>query len=271
MKKISIFVLVVICIATNSLVAQKYSVSISGGFGLPFSKEKIDNGDYSIRAHDIEVSFGKGTKGFVKFDYAIQKYVSLNIALGYHYGSSYINPSEDYWYWDADTAGVQHNIENTTTRWNHNTQFQLIPGIKISSIGRVKCYLNAGFVLGFGGKMNVTYNSTDHVWKYPGTNYYFNIVNETKYTKGITMGAAFGLGADVLIAKDFYFFVEVSLVKMEWSRANVETIETINSVPVANNTSTKQFTNKPFSSINLLGGVRWAFGKKAVNVAAPTI
>jgi hypothetical protein len=287
------FLLFILIFLSGNIFGQKYSIGISGGYGFGIQRDTMGvNGNISKFSYSttsnktekdiVKASFGKGLNINLNFDYTFLKYFRLGCDASYHKGAkvSVNNSYDSYTYYQDNNFSSKND---TAHYWNNISQWQFTPNIKMQYGNNTKLYIKLGMVTGLSGKMaeviNTTSSHNDHYqsgFGYPphyiDTSYSKTTHKLTDYRNGHSFGFNGTIGIDDAISDNFFIFAEVSYVRMKWSpkeykikeytENNIDKLATVSSVKVENPT-------RAYSSINLLIGVRYAFGRKPKKTEIP--
>lgn len=261
---------------SGSVFSQKLSFTASGGYGFAVFQESIGENRPSASGKSeleyVKASFGRGAKIFIGAEYASLKHLHLGLSVGYHYCIPSYSASQDVSKYSHYSGHYYNTFTKSKTTWDKISQWQVVPSFKLLIGKEARYYLKCGVVLGLGGRMRETFSGS-RVSAFNSNNYtpagtVDSVLQTTYYTKGYSLGVMGWLGSEKKLKGNLHVFAEAALVYMYWLNGHRKITEWSNGV-----TSTSQ-SNKPFeeelpySSINIMVGARWFFGKKITAASA---
>ena len=281
MKKLLTVIFILI---SCSSFGQRYSIGLSGGYGLGVQRDLIGvnssqeyrNGQEIIYSpkDTIKASLGKGLKINFNFDYQLNKYFRIGCDVVYHRGVTYaIDTNVD----SHSTNGTNYSdyVYSGSSDFKKISQLQLIPNVKFQFGKVIKPYVKMGFVVGCFGRLTVEFNSSEkHSYNYSvynpfipslyyvDTSYTYSIHEKVIYKDGISYGYTGAIGIDVASSKMLSFVFEISYVGMSWTPKESKVVEyTMNGEDKLDSSLKVKNPARAYSSINTMIGIRYVFGK----------
>ncbi len=217
MKTKQVFVLLMLCMATQGSRAQFFYIGLGGGYGFPAAKQSFGEDSKSVQSSSggyseytaHPASFGSGINAGLFFGYM------LNSNMGFELGASYLMGSKTEFkseYSNSDINGGVYSSEQTSVY--EGKMMRLVPSLRLS-VGdkKLRPYMKVGLIVSVGNKL-INEQNYKSSYSFGGSS---SNSSSREYTGGIGLGFHGGLGINYLMNEKFMLFAECAANYQSWA------------------------------------------------------
>jgi len=215
--KTTLVLIIITVIFDTQIHAQGTFITVGGGYGYcgapvqpitNYSGTANNNGSGYTNNYNLlkgSGSYGKGIQASGTLGYMFSENLGAELSIGYLHGGKFIRK-------ESDISSTYISINEIST---YGRMLRFTPALRMSvGKGKIRPYMRMGLVIGVGAKLTV-----DSIRKYDDlylvTNGSWETV--TKYSGGISLGFASGLGADFKCNERYSFYMELGFITQSWA------------------------------------------------------
>jgi hypothetical protein len=280
MRKIilSVILLIIVC----DLWSQGFSIGIAEGYSLGALKQTcgtegvITYYNYASegsKSKPFKTSLGEGFNFQLDISDVFDKNMEVGLVTNYHNGLPFTFKNKV----EFNNYSSGHSFKNSTeeiSKFNHISQIQFNPYLKISTGEATKPYMKFGFLIGCLGKIEKEWEQNTVIQDeipptYYDTTYSHTTKEITIYKGGISIGFTGAVGIETKLMNNLFFTAECSFSGMQWAPNKSKRIEWTydgaNQLYGKDNFNSIEDENKTYWSYSNVGiqvGVKFIFEKK---------